>query len=134
MWLLKDTGAMDSPFFFVSKHFIGAFMVFCPIHQRTERGKKGKRTPSTCLACNNFFDDGSIKWKRCLDPLDPKQKKPALRGECSGCTERFISRHVLREKIRAVLMNLCDAGLLSTMNLKTDENFFVSEKDSLKFA
>ena len=71
----RTLGQWTLLFFSSQKHFIGAFTVFCPIHQRTERAekKKEKRTPSTCLACNNFFDDGSIKWK--MNPMDPKKKE-----------------------------------------------------------
>jgi hypothetical protein len=101
---------MDSPFLFrLRKHFIGAFMVFCPIHQRVERcrrgkrEKKGKRTPSTCLACNNFFDDGSIKWKmfsriQWIPRREGRGRERSGRVRemmKSGCSGRFISRHVL---------------------------------------
>lgn len=65
--------------------------------QFIREGRKGKRTPLVCLACNNFFDDG-IKWK---NGSDGSQKHgPREEKESCGCTGRFISRNGLREGMR----------------------------------
>lgn len=80
---------------FTLVHFIGAFIVFCPIHQRPRRGpKKGKKGhPHVWRVIIFLMTVSSGK-----NGSDPRARE--REGNCGRCTVRFISRHVLREGIR----------------------------------
>lgn len=107
LWMaaVKDTdGAMDSfknillSLSYSGSHniFIGAFIVFCSIHQRkgaSEGLEKAKRDTLNMSASNNFFDDG-IKWK---NGSDPKQKKEWERERESEWTRLWVQHKIYFE-------------------------------------